>query len=520
MSVKVDRITIEPESGRLLLGGQFVLPTSFVSLVGVNQLSASFTSEAMQGSVNMEVSLALDITGSMKGTRITDLQKASYELIDTILANNSGDTTAKIALVPYAQSVNAGAYAETLRGPIRQQRTIQAINWSTGTAKVITSIERTNLATVNAVNHGFQVNDWVYISNVVGMTQVNSKAFKVSSIAAGSFTLTGVNATSYTRGTGGTVIKCLAANCDPVITSNGHGYAEGEQIIITGALGLTDLNNKTFNISSVTANSFVLANATFNRLNLYIANSGRFYCDWQTAAVGCTQYTFTNVNGASRTNAVTSCVTDRIAPINDRKPSTTFASRNYPEPNNGCIANSVVPLTSDAGVLDAAIGDLEASGSTAGALGILWSWYMLAPNFGEVWPASRPAPYNEDDLLKAVIIMTDGEFNTVHCNGVVARNSTSGSSIYSYGNADYINCAAPNGDAYTQARAYCNAMKSGTGIVVYTVGFGISKGSTAANLLETCATSTANAFLAENGADLITAFRQIARNISALRLTL
>ncbi|QQR38244.1 pilus assembly protein TadG-related protein [Devosia rhizoryzae] len=520
VSVKVDRISIEPESGRLLLGGDFTLPTMFVSLVGVNQLGASFTSEAMQGAVNMEVAIALDITGSMEGSRITDLQNASYELIETILANNGGDTTARVALVPYAQSVNAGIYADALRGPIRLPRTIQNITWSSGSAKTISSIDKNNPAKVNVTNHGFLVNDWVYITGVSSMTQVNNKPFRVSTIGNGFFTLAGVDARNYSKGTGGSVIKCLAANCDPVITSPGHGYAEGEQIIITGARGITDFNNIAFNISTVTANSFVLPGASFSRTSTYSTNSGRFYCNWQSATVGCSEYQFRNIWNQTRTNAYTTCVTDRVAPINDRAPSTTFASRNYPEPKNGCISNSIVPLTTDEGALDNAIKAFEASGSTAGSLGILWSWYMLAPNFGNVWPDNRPAPYNEDDLLKAVIIMTDGAFNTVHCNGVVAKNSGPGSSIYSYGDFDYINCDAANGDAEKQAKAYCAAMKNGTGIVVYTVGFGITKGSDAAKLLEGCATSTSNAFLAENGDALIGAFRQIARNISALRLTL
>src|SRR5690606_17502922 len=156
---------------------------------------------------------------------------------------------------------------------------------------------------------------------------------------------------------------------------------------------------------------------------------------------------------------------------------------------------------------------------TSGSLGALWSWYMLSPNFGYVWPEdSRPAPYNQRNLLKAAIIMTDGEFNTVHCNGVVAKNSTSGSSV-EWGGADYIGCNAHNGDAYKQARDYCDAMKNGTGIVVYTVGFGITAGSAAANVLTYCASSASNAYLASNGAALANAFEQIARNISSLRLT-
>ena len=188
--------------------------------------------------------------------------------------------------------------------------------------------------------------------------------------------------------------------------------------------------------------------------------------------------------------------------------------RNYPEPGNGCTSHQIVPLTSNKPALHAAINALVDNGSTSGSLGVLWSWYMLAPNFGYVWPVeSRPAAYRGDNLLKAAIIMTDGEFNTVHCNGVVARNTGTGSG------GGKINCDAPNGDPYDQARAYCNAMKaSANGIIVYTVGFGISPGTPAADFMSSCASTSENAYLAQNGAALTAAFRQIAQNISALRV--
>lgn len=142
---------------------------------------------------------------------------------------------------------------------------------------------------------------------------------------------------------------------------------------------------------------------------------------------------------------------------------------------------------------------------------------MLSPKFGYVWPeASRPAEYKRERLLKAAIIMTDGEFNTVHYDGVIARNTGSGSG----GNNEKINHDAHNGDPYDQARDYCDAMHDdSTGIVVYTVGFGIVEGSNAASVLRYCASTADNYFLAANASDLSDAFEQIARNISSLRLT-
>ena len=67
---------------------------------------------------------------------------------------------------------------------------------------------------------------------------------------------------------------------------------------------------------------------------------------------------------------------------------------------------------------------MAASGSTAGHIGTAWGWYMISPTFSYLWPtASQPAAYGEDHLFKIVILMTDGEFNTFYCNGVISQDS-------------------------------------------------------------------------------------------------
>ena len=64
--------------------------------------------------------------------------------------------------------------------------------------------------------------------------------------------------------------------------------------------------------------------------------------------------------------------------------------------------------------------------------------------------------------------MTDGEFNTAYCQGVISRDSTSPGP-----SSDRINCDAPNGNSFSQSRSLCTNMKA-TGILVYTIGFDLS----------------------------------------------
>jgi Flp pilus assembly protein TadG len=240
---------------------------------------------------------------------------------------------------------------------------------------------------------------------------------------------------------------------------------------------------------------------------------------------GCLLFLFTNATGGLRTYQISSCVSERAGAhaFTDAAPSAAFLGRNYPAANNPCPSDAVVPLTNDKSLLKGRIDALQASGSTAGHIGTAWGWYLLSPNFGYLWPvARRPAPYSElaerdpwgqPILEKIVVLMTDGEFNTMYCNGVISRDSWSGSGSAS----DHINCDAPNGSSIAQAQSVCGNMKA-AGVTVYTVGFALAEQS-AINLMGQCATDATHAYLASNGAELRAAFRDIATRIVSLRLT-
>jgi Flp pilus assembly pilin Flp len=519
--VKLDEtlgIEINVKEGSLLLSGNFSMPTDFVQLVGVPRLGARIVSQAMHRPLDVEISLALDTTGSMTGQRLADLKVATKDLIDILVKDEQEPYYSKLAIVPYSQAVNVGTYAESVRGTPRQPRDIQSAVWANGSAKAISAITKANSALVTANGHGFSTGDWVYIRGVNGMTQLNNKAFQVVDKSTNTFELSGVNSSgssysSYTNS--GTVTECLFSQCDVKVTSNSHQFQEGAFAHVTDAGGLTGLNNKTYELTSVTTNTAILKGSLAGGGGTHIANTGRLHCTWQNQSEFCTYYRFQNSGGDWLTFSLSTCATERITNAwNDKGPSTTLLGRNYPHSENYCLTSTIIPLTSNRTTLKAAADALVAGGSTGGHLGVAWSWYMLSPNFSYLWPSGRqPGQYTQANLLKAAIIMTDGEFNSVYCNGVIAKNSTTGSGNVS----NQINCNAPNGLPYPQARQYCAAMKE-AGIVVYTVGFQIHNTPDAQNLMKDCASSATHAYLASNGAELRTAFQEIGNNITSLRI--
>lgn len=61
--------------------------------------------------MNFEVAMMLDVTGSMDGSKIEDMKTAAKDLIDIVVWDNQSSFTSKIAIVPFAHTVNVGASA-------------------------------------------------------------------------------------------------------------------------------------------------------------------------------------------------------------------------------------------------------------------------------------------------------------------------------------------------------------------------------------------------------------------------
>jgi hypothetical protein len=155
-----------------------------------------------------------------------------------------------------------------------------------------------------------------------------------------------------------------------------------------------------------------------------------------------------------------------------------------------CPSGTVVPLSDDKDAVDAYIDAMVADGSTAGHLGIAWSWYILSPNWASFWPgSSEPKPYDDKETVKAAVILTDGMFNTAY---------------------------EDDEDSVKQAKDLCDGMKA-AGIRVFTIGFQAPV--EAAETLKYCASSEVSYYEAQDGESLKAAFRAIGSTLTDLRLT-
>lgn len=82
--------------------------TILMHLVGVDTLPYNASSEAEESVNDIEVSLILDVSGSMGwGTKMSDMQGAAKDFLDNILAG-ADDDRVSVSLVPYSTQVSAG----------------------------------------------------------------------------------------------------------------------------------------------------------------------------------------------------------------------------------------------------------------------------------------------------------------------------------------------------------------------------------------------------------------------------
>lgn len=109
---------------------------------------------------------------------------------------------------------------------------------TTRATATISGATATNPCVVTTGTHGFSNGDLIYISDVVGMTQLNNRIFTIANITATTFELSGVDASAYTAYSSGGAASpsavpfftTTAGSAFVEVTLQDHGLAVGETI--------------------------------------------------------------------------------------------------------------------------------------------------------------------------------------------------------------------------------------------------------------------------------------------------
>lgn len=86
----------------------YVMATAFLPLIGIDTMTVVAQASAEERRQNVEISLMLDFSGSMVGSRFARLKPAARDFVSTLLTDATKAYTT-ISIVPYAGQVSPGA---------------------------------------------------------------------------------------------------------------------------------------------------------------------------------------------------------------------------------------------------------------------------------------------------------------------------------------------------------------------------------------------------------------------------
>ncbi|MEO9877703.1 MAG: TadE/TadG family type IV pilus assembly protein [Anderseniella sp.] len=181
-------------------------------------------------------------------------------------------------------------------------------------------------------------------------------------------------------------------------------------------------------------------------------------------------------------------------------------------PDEGCNIQPIQSLTNVKAPVLTTINNMKASGYTHVAEGVGWGLRVISP--GE--PFTEGVEYSDEDITKAMVLLTDGEntFNT--------ENNHNDSTYTAYGFLDQRRLGSSNyWTAISQQNSLlsraCNNVKN-AGIVSYSFAYNVPS-QTQRNLIKNCASDPEKYFDPPSNAALVQNFQQIADELRKLHLS-
>ncbi len=486
------------------------MPLSLATLIRNQPWEISVAAEAQaRASPPIEVVLALDNTGSMAADM--DTLRDGAETLAEFLLSLDGDTV-HVGLVPFVAQVNIGNGATQM-------------DWMDTTA-------------VNPHHGEFFEDRYMGRRNTVGGLCTNVASFPVT---FGGFSVTWVKGNAAHPGTA----YDDPARCYAFAPSSVNLFDVYNTLPVAAAWrGCVEARPEPYDIDD-TAPSVATPATTF--VPFFSPDEGNEDVsanNWVTdAAYDRTDVfglgaAFTAETATASSNRTTAIYKYRAGvPVSINDVSATTAARG---PNRGC-PTPIVPLTSNDNTVITAIQAMRHwyGGGTNQIEGLSWAWRVISPGA----PYTQGRPYNDPDdpVRKVIVLFTDGDNTSLNSGnnaleseyaGLPMRRlwtnlqtATAPPAIASVGiPAAWRRTGITNSGTmvtYMNAREalLCEAIKA-EGIEIYAIGFRITAGGTADQLLDDCATQDgAHYYHADNQAELLQAFDAIGTGIGSLRIT-
>lgn len=454
-------ITLEDDFDQLLtLNGRefaaqanFEMDTDFLRMMGMSQMDVQAVSRAIETKTNVEISMVLDISGTMRWNddtrspaeadrRISKLKPAAQQFIDTVTANGTNPNVT-VNIIPYAGNVNPGREMFEMLGGVRYL-----------------SLEHAQDELKDPSD--LKVGDVVQSENGIRV---------------------GVGAWfQVTEDESQTASSCLELRADDFPSRGGQSWEEWGQ----AQMGETPVHDP---LAGLPDGGF----AQVPHFNVWgFSNSENVLMDWG------------------------------------------WCPQDAQEDGDGTMA--IKYMSSDAESLKEYLGDLMLHDGTATYIGMKYGLALLNPtestrinsltSVNNAFP-DRPAPWDDEDTIKVIVLMTDGMYNgqwrpsvpldTVEDVVIPRSSSEPGEETGAIGSGSpKISGLSSNSDIDDAYDDVCDAAKA-LGVTVYTIAFDAPGGP--ANQMRRCATSESH-FYDIDLLEIGSAFNSIATSIQRLKLVM
>lgn len=182
-------------------------------------------------------------------------------------------------------------------------------------------------------------------------------------------------------------------------------------------------------------------------------------------------------------------------------------------PDYNCRTPTVTPMTNVKADLLTAIDNMVSTGYTVIPTGLAWGWRLISPTE----PFTEGADYDDEDTVKAMILLTDGQ-NDV--SGGLGNHNRSRYSAYGYAQSGHLGSVNGNeaeDTLNTKTATLCANIKA-QNIRLYTITFQLNDGPIK-DLMRSCASKTSMYYDSPSNAQLQTVFEDIAKGLSELRIS-
>jgi Flp pilus assembly protein TadG len=558
MQAEVDgpHISVDPDETTITINARATIPTTFMRVVGINELTVSANTVVERMDRGMELALVIDNTGSMyqmsAGVRKIDAVKdAAKILVNALYGSRETVPNLWVSVVPYVATVNIGTNHVAWTVPRATSSDVVTLARTSVSGSPATS---TVCATVvSNGTHSFHDGQIIDISGAV-VSSSTANAYNGRVLIRTSNT-TGCSITTATQRTQkfwyviqdaslGTPTGTITAATPPIDYSRGGSwsgcvearpspYEEASAQALPDA-GIPDTLWARYYWPST--RGVVFYNTNKKPFSSAIP-AGPMYTppsssptSYPTARYGDNDWGSPGYNGKP---GMSPAVTDNPA-VTDPVVADYFSYG----PNFGC-GRPIVPLQQSKSTVIGSINQMRPYGrsGTMANLGLAWGWRVLSPTWRGRWtgsPANMPLDYNTPLMSKVVVLLTDGKNEWFDYPSVLPGCGSS---------PQLANCVGANGHpndgdytAYGRLAErrlgagintiplatdeldvrmgnLCTALKA-TGIILYTIVLETAN----TGLYTNCATSPAHAHFAASADQLAGIFEKISDQLANLRL--